>query len=139
MPQHGARRPAAPSEQWAAHQPVEKTRVQVFKNLPQIVVPAGRAGDELASANLPDEMHLPADVPPVKIEAIAVRIHPGNRAAKQLTEQDVSQGFGHRGGSTLEQVRHANVNANCSQACEAVRIGERTEIDPDDGGRGSRL
>lgn len=139
MPQHGARDPAAPPEQGAAHQPVEKARVQFFKNLPQIMVRASWPRDEFAPANLPDEMHLPAHIPPVEIEAIAVRIHPGNRAAKQFAEQDVSQGFGHRGGSALEQVRHTNVNAILGQAHEAIRIGKRTEVDPDHGRRGSRL
>ena len=139
MPQHGTRCPAAPSEQGLAHQPVEKARVQVFENLPQIMVRAGRAGDEFATANLPDKMHLPAHVSPVEIEAIAVRIHPGNLAAIQFAEQDISQGFGHRGGSALEQVRHTHVNAVFGQAYEAIRIRERAEIDADDGRRGSRL
>src|SRR5258708_654147 len=68
-----------------------------------------------------------------------MRIYRRNRAAKQFTEQDVSQGLGDRSGTPLQQVGHAHVNAVPGQPNEAIGVSERTEIDANHRRRGSPL
>src|SRR5579872_1399985 len=100
---------------------------------------ASRAGDEFAAANMPNQLHLPPHVAPVEIKAVAVGVETWNGAAKQLSQQNVSQGFHNGGRSALQQVRDADMKPTGRQSDEAIGVGELAKLHADLGWIGPGL
>src|SRR5580658_3234062 len=82
MAQPVARDPTAPAQLRPAQQVLEVFRVQRLEDRLQVIMTTLRAGDELAAPDLADQMHLPAHVPPVQVEPVAVGVNWRGRAAK---------------------------------------------------------
>ncbi len=118
------------SNRWLlfTYQAVEKTRIQIFEDPLQMMMGTHGPGNEFASANLPDDVHPLAHIPPVEIQAVAMRVGARDRPAKQLPHQDVSQRFHHRSGRSLKHVRDPHVQAAFRHPDETIGVGERTEF-----------
>src|ERR1700733_10127841 len=124
MSQHAARRLAAPSELRPGQQAVEVLRVQRLEHGLQVIMATLWAGDKLTAADLPDQVHLAPDVPAVQVKAVTMGVDSGNGAAKELAEQNMSQGLQDRKRSALQQVGDADVDSAGLQTDEAVGVRE---------------
>src|ERR1039457_2212808 len=74
MPQHTARRAAAPAELRPAQQTVEICGIEPLEDLVEIEMLAFGPGNEFAAADLFDQVGLPADVAAIEVEAIAAGV-----------------------------------------------------------------
>src|SRR5689334_21838349 len=83
MAQHGAGRPAAPAEQRAAHQAIEKARIEIFEDLFQVAMASYGPGNKLTPPNLPDDVHPLAHVPAVEIQPVAMAVGASHGTTKE--------------------------------------------------------
>src|ERR1700674_5872267 len=79
MAQHGPRHAPAPTQSRHSQQTVEKLAIQALKDLFQIENLTLRSGNELAAADLADQVRLPPHVAPVQIQPVAMGVEPGHR------------------------------------------------------------
>src|SRR5579872_4852647 len=95
---------AAPGELRSGHEAVEKSGVQVIKNLLQIVVQAFRPVEPLAPAHLPDQVSLGGDALAAAELAEACGMLRINFFAVELGKQNVKDGMENGLRRTLKQV-----------------------------------
>ena len=89
------------------------------------------AGDKFAAADLADQMHLAPHVAPVQVKPVAVGVNPRGRAAKQLAQQNIGQGFHDGSRSALQQIGDAHMDGAGFHANETVGVGETAELHGD--------
>ncbi len=131
MAKHSPRRLTAPSQPGPPHQAIEELHIQALEQLLQIMVPPLWAGDEFASPNQPYQVCLPADVPAVQVEAIAVRVEARDLLAVEFTEQNERQRFGNRRGRAGQQIGNAHPQTAFLETDEAVYVGEAAKLHAD--------
>src|ERR1039458_6663114 len=106
MPQHTARRAAAPAELRPPQQTVEICGIEPLEDLVEIEMLAFGPGNEFAAADLFDQVGLPADVAAIEVKAIAVGVDGRSGPAVELAEKDVRQGRSEEHTSELQSLRH---------------------------------
>src|ERR1017187_7138282 len=89
--EHAARGAAAPAQLRAAQQTVEILGIDPLEDLREVAMLPFGPGDELAAANLFDQVRLPADVAPIEVEPVPVSIDARNRLTVQLAEENMGQ------------------------------------------------
>src|ERR1035441_909538 len=124
MPQHAARRAAAPAELRPAQQTIEIFGIEPLEDLVEIEMLAFGPGDELAAADLLDQVGLPADVAAIEVEAVAVGVDGCCGLTVELTEKDICQGLQDRCRRPGQQVGNADFEAPALQTDKAVGVGE---------------
>src|ERR1017187_3989315 len=139
MPQHAARRAAAPAELRLAQETIEIFGIEPLEDLVEIEMLAFGPGDELAAADLFDQVGLPADVAAIEVEAIAVGVDGRTGLAVELAEKDMRQGLQHWRRRPGQQVGNADFEAPVLQTDEAVGVGEAAEFDAHLGSGGARF
>jgi hypothetical protein len=120
---------AAPSHLRASQKAKEKTLVQVLKNCIQIVGPALRGIDLLASSHLADEMSLGDKIAAGNIAPIASGMSSVNALTVHLGEKNVRDGANHRFGSAFQKIGKSNQKFAFPQANGVVNVGKGEEID----------
>src|ERR1017187_5876050 len=88
MSQHAARGAAAPAQLGAAQQTVEILGGDALEDLREAAMLAFGPGDELAAANLLDQVRLPPDVAGIEIEPVPVGVDTGDRLTVQLARSE---------------------------------------------------
>jgi len=131
MPQHAARRLPTPSQQRPGKQAVEVLRVKRLEHSLQVIMATLWAGYKLTAADLPDQVHLAPDIPPVQIQTVTMGVDPGNGTAKEFAEENMRQGLQDRRRSPLQQVRDADVDSTGLQTDEAVGVREMAKLHGD--------
>src|SRR5215510_1856668 len=106
---------------------MKKPGVQVLEDLLQIVVPALRAKQALASAHLPDQVGLGRDGRTASKFTEARSMLLVNPLAVKLGDQDVKDGMQHRLRRAFQQIGDSNQNPPLTQPDRVVQIGKREE------------
>ena len=120
---------AAPGHLRSSHQAVEEAKIQVVKNLVEIIVLALGTLNALASAQLADELRLLRHGVTAGVFAVTRSVGSVNGLAMELGDEDVQDGIKHWLGRAFKKIREADENASLAQADGAVDVGEAIETD----------
>src|SRR5439155_1553908 len=107
---------AAPSHVRPGEQAVEVPRVQGFENRLQIVNPAARRFDPLATTHLSYQVRLGSDLTTRYVSSITSSMHALNGLAIHLGQEDVSNGAQHRFRRSFQQVGKTDEKFAVAQA-----------------------
>ena len=102
--QHTARRTAAPAQLRAAEHAIEVGGIQTLEDFLQVEMFALGSGDELAAADLLDQVRLPAYIAAIEVKTVAMSVDARDRLAVEFAEEDVGQSFQYRRRRTRQQV-----------------------------------
>ena len=115
------------------------TCVQALKYLFQIKIGALGAGDELAPADLPDQLQLLADLAAVQVQPVTPSVDARDRTPVELAQQHIRQRLDNGGGRAFEDVGDPYRQAAGMETYGAVGIGVAAELDANLRKSGSRL
>src|SRR5207248_654862 len=132
---------AAPGHLRTRHQPMKEPRIQLVKNRFKIVDSSFGCVDALASAHLPQEMRLLADVMTGHVSSLSRRVLMFNRLAIHLGKQDVGNRVQYRIGRSFEQIRKPHWQPSLAQPDCIIDVGECDELNREfrDGRAGPQL
>jgi hypothetical protein len=119
----------APGHLWSSHKAVEEAKIQVVKNLVEIIVLAVRTLNALASAQLTNELRLLRHGMTAGVLAITRGVGSVNGLAMQLGNEDMEDGIQHWLGRAFQQIREADEDPSLAQANSAIDVGKAIETD----------